>query len=231
MDPVTSRSHIDFALPFKRGHGSASAAVGGRSLITTTMMALFLVWLPAVGWATTKVHVGVDGSSWNTAGNWNPGGVPGFDDDITLGSTVETATTNLTVNPANSPTLTVGGNNTSTSEGAVFTGAGTPVKTGTGVLTFGFGASDTSANTDTLLGITVNAGQLTLNKAAGITAVAGNLNINRGTVLLAASNQIANTSAVTLAGGTFTLAGFNETLGSLADSGTVALGGGTLTVG
>src|SRR5439155_25243152 len=88
---------------------------------------------------------------------------------------------------------------------------------------------------------TVNSGTLDLNKTAGVTAVAGNLVIGSGagtaTVRLLASNQIADTSGVTLsAAGTpvFNLNNFNETIGSLSSSNTAAavqLGSGTLATG
>jgi autotransporter-associated beta strand protein len=98
----------------------------------------------------------------------------------------------------------------------------------------------TSANTYTG-STTVNTGMLDLNKTAGMTAVAGSLTIGNGTgsttVRLLASNQIADTSAVTLASGgtpTLNLNGFSETIGSLASNNsnaTVQLGAGSLTLG
>jgi autotransporter-associated beta strand protein len=122
-------------------------------------------------------------------------------------------------------------------------GAGNLVKNGVGSLRF----AGTEANTyagDT----TVNAGTLLLFKsAAGTTAVPGNLfigdndgTVNNDVVLLEQSEQIANTSTVTVSSsGLFSLgATFNETIGPLVMfSGTtsganVAIGAtGTLTLG
>ncbi|MFI5380237.1 MAG: beta strand repeat-containing protein [Tepidisphaerales bacterium] len=128
-------------------------------------------------------------------------------------------------------TLTVGTGNTDTIHSAQFTGAGTLIKVGTGTFTLGLGAGDIAPNADTPLIIDANAGTLKLNKAPGTDAVAGPLNIAGGTVLLAGSNQIDDASVVTLASGTFNLAGFSETIGGLSGTGgSIALGSGTLTV-
>src|SRR5262249_34105136 len=85
-------------------------------------------------------------------------------------------------------------------------------------------------------------GTLRLNKPAGVTAIPGALNIgtndaSAGVVTLLAADQIADSSAVTLAGGsgffgTLNLNGFAETIGSLlGNGGHVVLGGGALTNG
>jgi fibronectin-binding autotransporter adhesin len=57
---------------------------------------------------------------------------------------------------------------------------------------------------------------------SGANTYTGATNINAGTLALGASNIIANASAVTVAAGaTFNLAGYSETIGSLAGAGTV----------
>ncbi len=100
---------------------------------------------------------------------------------------------------------------------------GTLTKSGAGTLTLS-GAIANSFSGDA----TVNAGTLSLNKTANVNAIAGNLRILGGTVSLSASEQIANGSALTLLGGTFSNQSFNETLGafSLNTSSTIALGAG-----
>ncbi len=69
-------------------------------------------------------------------------------------------------------------------------------------------------------------GTLTLNSA---NTYAGNTTINAGILRLGASERIPDASPVTV-DGTLDLNGFGETLDSVAGSGAVALGGGTLTV-
>jgi len=86
----------------------------------------------------------------------------------------------------------------------------------------------------------VNEGTLVLSKTAGANATGtGSLTIGDGTgaantaiVKLLANNQINDSSAVTIAAdGQFNVNGKTETIGSVAGSGTVALGAGALTTG
>ncbi len=87
-----------------------------------------------------------------------------------------------------SATLTTGGDNTDSTFAGVVSGTGGLTKTGSGTFTL------TGANTYT-----------------GATTVSG------GTLLLGASNRIADTSALNLAGGTLSLGGtFSETVGVLS---------------
>jgi autotransporter-associated beta strand protein len=102
------------------------------------------------------------------------------------------------------------------------------IKSGTGTLTL----SGSSANAYSGL-TTVNAGELDLDKTVGQNAVGGDLSINSGgTVRLLASEQIGNTANVTVNnGGQFNLNGFAETIGGMANAGTLLVGSGALTVG
>ncbi len=66
----------------------------------------------------------------------------------------------------------------------------------------------------------------------GANTYTGATTVNAGTLALGAANRIADVSAVTVAaGGTFNLAGFAETVGSIAGAGNITLGAGTLTAG
>ena len=81
----------------------------------------------------------------------------------------------------------------------VISGSGPVVKTGAGTLTL----SGASANTYSGL-TTISAGTLTLNKSNDTAAIAGNVTLSASgaTLLLSASGQVADTSVVTLSGGT-----------------------------
>jgi autotransporter-associated beta strand protein len=95
----------------------------------------------------------------------------------------------------------------------VISGPGTDItKSGAGTVTL----SGTSANT--FAGkTTVSQGTLQLDKTAGTTAVAGNLSVSNGaTLLISTSDQVSNSSAVTLSGGTISRAsGVSEVFGNL----------------
>lgn len=89
----------------------------------------------------------------------------------------------------------------------------------------------TTANTYTGT-TTVNGGTLELAKSSGVTAISGSaVTVNSGgTLLLGSSNQINDSAALTLAGGTFSTGdtvGFSETLGTLTLSGTSSIDLGT----
>ncbi len=100
-------------------------------------------------------------------------------------------------------TLATGGANTSTTFSGVLRGSGGLIKQGTGTLIL------SGANTYT-----------------------GPTTINQGTLQLGAAERLADSTAVTVAGGAvFNLNSFNETVGSLAGAGSVVLGNGTLTTG
>jgi autotransporter-associated beta strand protein len=129
----------------------------------------------------------------------------------TDGYTVTNSTVTLTGANATANTIT-----TAASVGATIAsqlaGSGGMTKAGTGTLTFSGSAANTLTGTNI-----VSAGTLQLNKSASTTAIAGNLEVATGAILLlSASDNVANTSAVTLSGGTIIRgAGVSEVFGSL----------------
>jgi len=105
---------------------------------------------------------------------------------------------------------------------SVITGSGF-TKSGSGTLTLNGGSTNTYSGT-----ATVQSGTLELARTAGTTVLTGDVDLEGGTLLLAASNQIANGAGLTLDGGTLSTNGFDETLGTLtfSSSSTINLGGG-----
>jgi len=86
-----------------------------------------------------------------------------------------------------------------------------------------------SGNNTQFIG-TLGAGTLQLNKTAGKNAFAGDLSFSTGTVKYLASDQIANTSNITMTGGTLALNGFSDTIANLSITGGTVTGTGNLTV-
>ena len=150
--------------------------------------------------------------------------------NLAVSGTINTAGFTLSTSP------TVDAARTITLSGAV-SGAGSLTVGGVGTTIL------SGATANTYSGVTtINSGGLRLQKTAGVNAIAGNITIGDGTgtdtLTLAANNQIADTSAITLnAAGTpvFNLAGFTERVGSIASSNTgasITLGNnGSLTAG
>lgn len=113
--------------------------------------------------------------------------------------------------------------------GAVTLSSGTI--SGTGTLT---GSSYSLTNTGTISAVLAGSGVVLTKTGAGTATLSGNntytgaTTVSEGTLALGASNRIANTSNLVMAGGTFATGGFSETLGTLTLSAasTIDLGAG-----
>jgi hypothetical protein len=124
------------------------------------------------------------------------------------------------------------GNNTAVFSGVIQGGNASASnlfkKTGAGTVTF----SGASANTyNSAISTEVVAGTLLLQKSSGNALTSNSVTVDSGATLrLGASNQISNTSALTLSGGTLAAQSFSDTLGTLTLSGNsfISLSGGTL---
>lgn len=142
-----------------------------------------------------------------------------------------------TVNNTNAAaiTLTTGGNNASTNFSGVIQDTGgnlTLTKTGTGTQTLSGATANTFAGN-----LNINDGTVALGKTAGVNAYAGStINIGDGSgaadsavLRLDASNQIVNTAALVFAtDGRLDLNSQNETVASIAGSGEILIGTGSL---
>jgi len=140
--------------------------------------------------------------------------------DFTVGGSDPLALSGAMALGGSTRTVTFSNTALTTFSGAISGAAGTGLtKVGTGALQFDGGGANTYSGATT-----VNDGTLNLNKTAANGAIAGSLTIgdgagaaNSAVVVLLASNQIADTSAVSLkADGQLNLNNLNETAGSLA---------------
>jgi len=107
--------------------------------------------------------------------------------------------------------------NSITTFSGVLTNTGGLTKTGPGTLVLSGTSANTYGSAVANGYTTLNAGTLKLAKSTGVAAVPnGTLVLNSGgTLALGASDQIADTVTLTLNGGVFQSAGFNEQLGTL----------------
>jgi len=135
------------------------------------------------------------GAVRNLGGNNTLGGTITLSAATALQSDAGTLTLSNTI--SGSQNLTVEGVGNTTLSGAITTATGTLTKLDAGTLVL----SGSSANTYSGL-TTVSGGTLELAKTAGVNAIAGNLTVASGghLVQLTSSNQIADTSLVTLNG-------------------------------
>jgi fibronectin-binding autotransporter adhesin len=192
----------------------------GISFFKTGAGTLFFDKSGSMDFSGTTLKI-VDGtiSTWNPVGN--------LSSTVELGSTSGTATTGTYRFQKTDGAVTTGANFVVNSGGGKIdvganaltvsgnlTGSGAFAKVGAGTLEL-TGSGNTHSGVTT-----VEAGTLKLNRASGGAALSGSsIAVNNGgTLLLGASNQIGNDTALNLAGGTFSLAGNTDTVGRLTVS-------------
>jgi fibronectin-binding autotransporter adhesin len=191
---------------------AASTYAGATSVTGGTLYTQGTNFLP-----TTTALTIADGATVDT-GN-------GSQTLASLAGGTGTATFNL-----GTGSLTVGDDTTKSFGGTITANAFT--KNGSGTLTLGGGASNAIAN------FAINDGTVVAAKSGGDATGSGPVTIgdssgpaNSAVLQLAAANQINDGSAVTInSDGRLDLAGYNETIGSVAGSGSVNLGAGQLTL-
>jgi autotransporter-associated beta strand protein len=153
----------------------------------------------------TLFGIRADALSANSAYTVSAGGRLLLGGDETIGSLAGGGS--VTISGGEAVTLTVGGDNSSTTFSGSLEGRGSDllslIKTGSGTMIL----TGTSANL-------------------------GGLTVNGGTLQLGAGGSLPSTVALTVnTGGTFDLNGNRQTVGAFSGSGAVTLGSGTLTVG
>jgi len=181
--------------------------------------------------------VGGNGAIRNVSGTNTLGGMINLQADSSI--TANAGSLTFTGDTAANYNLTTSGAGSLNFSGPVY-GGGTITQNGTGsgggTLTFSGAANNSFSGA-----LNINDGTVVLAKTGGSTAVAGNaINIGNGSgaassavLRLGGHNQIADyTGLITVASdGLFNVNGFTEKVNSLTSTGTVALGGGALSLG
>jgi autotransporter-associated beta strand protein len=168
----------------------------------------------ALGSTTSGTHI-------ETGGTLDLNGFDVGNEAITLQQTTSRLLNSNTLTAAavagnitnSTSTSVIGGPGNLTLSGSLSSGVASGFsKTGAGTVTLSGGTANTLSGT-----VSVDEGTLKLDKTAGVNAIAGNLTIsNSAVLLLAQSDQVNNSSAVTLSGGTIQRgSGVSETFGAL----------------
>ena len=156
--------------------------------------------------------IGIGGGITNNSGATQTINVAtAFSSNASIAANAGNIAVNSDVAIGTGATLAVQGGN-STAINSVISGAGGLTKSGAGTLTFAGATANTLSGTTT-----VSAGTLQLNKSTDVAAIAGNVTVTSGaTLLLSSSGNVANTSVVTLSGGTIRRGGnVSEVFGNL----------------
>ena len=162
--------------------------------------------------SSSATPIGIGGGITNNSGATQTINVAtAFSSNASIAANAGNIAVNSDVAIGTGATLAVQGGN-STAINSVISGAGGLTKSGAGTLTFAGATANTLSGTTT-----VSAGTLQLNKSTDVAAIAGNVTVTSGaTLLLSSSGNVANTSVVTLSGGTIRRGGnVSEVFGNL----------------
>ncbi|MGC2235985.1 MAG: Calx-beta domain-containing protein [Pyrinomonadaceae bacterium] len=170
----------------------------------------------------TRTWTGTTSTDWNTAGNWNPGGVPASGDLVVIGTasnqpTLATATPALgtvTINTGGTLTVGVGGTLATNTTMTVNSGGTLTVSGGTTTITAASLVLNGTLNVSSgVLNVgTVSGNALTYGNGANIT-ISGTGAVNVASQLAPTANTASNLINYTQSGGTVTL-GINGVTGS-----------------
>jgi autotransporter-associated beta strand protein len=142
-----------------------------------------------------------------------------------------------TIDNTSGSAKTLTNNNTQNWNGDfAFLGTNGSLNMGTGAVTMNASRTVTVSNGTLTLGGAIGGSTFGLTKngsgtliLTGASTYNGTTTVNAGNLTIGAADRIADTSNLNVAGGTFNLGGFNETLGSITGSGNITLGAGNLT--
>lgn len=218
FDGATLRARQTNNLGFVAGFlpGTLNIAAGGLTIDTQTF---------TVG--ASSGFSGVGGLTKTGTGTLNLRAVNTYTGD----TVIQTGTLGLASNGSIATSSRVVANGTFNISAITATGASIQSLAGSGAVTLNTkNLTITDAKNDVFSGIISGSGALTLTGGtqtlSGANTYTGATNVSGGTLRAGAANIFGTTSAFSVAsGGTFDLAGFNQTLASLDNAGAVRLGG------
>jgi autotransporter-associated beta strand protein len=191
---------------------SASLSNVGSLIFSASAGAYTLTANSGSSGSSSATPIGIGGGITNNSGATQTINVAtAFSSNASIAANAGNIAVNSDVAIGTGATLAVQGGN-STAINSVISGAGGLTKSGAGTLTFAGATANTLSGTTT-----VSAGTLQLNKSTDVAAIAGNVTVTSGaTLLLSSSGNVANTSVVTLSGGTIRRGGnVSEVFGNL----------------
>jgi len=200
---LTLGGNISGSAELNKDAGGTLTLAGSNSMTSITVVDYGILNLANINaLANAELHLYDTGANkavtfgLSGANNYNIGALSGISSGtLTLGGN----------------SVNVGGNNASTTYSGIIEGSGDVTKSGNGILTLS--GANTYSGTTTVSGGTLNLANATgaaLGSTSSLSVLSG------ATLLVSAANQVADTAAVTLSGGTITRAsGVAEVFGAL----------------